>query len=140
MNDIRIEFHPDFSASPAAHLAEPYEEEIRSRGFSQGGVGDMFNRLSWCSVAMDGSECVGFSAFFPLPSANALWVDAAYVLPEYRGRGIHAMLFSDVVRQARLEGVSSVQSGVHKDNANSLKSHQKQGREIFGYFTRYVLN
>jgi GNAT superfamily N-acetyltransferase len=56
-------------------------------------------------VATDGAMVVGFGQLNP----DTAEVDAVYVLPERQGEGIGRMLLSDLERQARERGITTLE-------------------------------
>lgn len=137
MSEIRIDYYADLRESPALPLVEDYKSEISRRGFGQSSKGVAVSENPWTVVAMDGDKCVGFALHFPYPSVNALWIEASYVDPDYRRRGIHKAMFERVVLQAKIEGCESVQSAAHVNNKESIASMKRQGREVFGLMFTY---
>lgn len=136
---VKIEYGASLAESPAASLVEAYREEIKRLGFDQGGGATVIPDNAWVAYAMDGEECIGFSAHLPFEEINSMWIHAAYVVPHRRGEGIHSKLFERVVYQAELECHVSVQCGTHVENYAAQNAFEKQGRKVFGLMYRYDL-
>lgn len=136
MDKITVTHHSSLCESPAFILVDDYRKEMKEKGFDQGGDVPV-NGHSWAVVAMDGDRCVGFMAHAPYLPVKAIWIESAYVHPEYRRRGIHGMMFDRVVDQAKIEGLTSVQGATDVRNVASISSMEKQGREVFGLMYRY---
>lgn len=118
---------------------DQYKDEIRDSGFLQGGKEQYVNTSAWCVSAMDDGKPVGFILIMPYRETDCLWISDAFVLPEYRRKGIHSLMFARVARQAEIEGVSAVGSGVHVTNKASIAAMESQGREVTGFFYRYEI-
>lgn len=132
--NAEVKLFDTLSEIPAAALVPEYHSEIVAAGCSQGNAKSETHMGSWAIAALIDGDCVGYMAVWPCISQDHLWISDAYVKPEHRRKGIHDLMFRRVVEQAKKEGVSQIQSGVHINNKASQASCEKQGRRIFGYF------
>ncbi len=137
MSGFTVEYFADLQDSPAVALIDAYKSEIIEKGFSQGANSVYITPNAWTVAAMDGNKCIGFMLHVPYSAVDALWIEAAYVAPEYRRKGIHKAMFKRVVRQAEIEGVSSVQGAAHVNNIASISSMERQGRHVTGIIYSY---
>ncbi|MFZ4715553.1 MAG: GNAT family N-acetyltransferase [Bacteriovoracaceae bacterium] len=71
---------------------------------------------------------------FQMATIISLWVD-----PQYRRLGLAAKLKSRAEKWAKDEGISFIQTGVHKNNARMLLINESNGYELTYYTLRKYL-
>lgn len=58
--------------------------------------------------------------------------DSVYIHPKYKGRGIGKLLLQKLVQESEQEGIWTLQAGILKENAASIKLHEQCGFRIVG--------
>ena len=60
-------------------------------------------------------------------AADYWWVQSMYVHPDWRGRGLSALLLEEVARQAQAAGALEVRLYVHEDNERAVAAYRRYG-------------
>lgn len=80
---------------------------------------------------------VGVMTWDDFPSLGAINVYLAYVVPEFRRKGIHRAMFNALVHRAQTMQREVITSGITVGNKRSLASHVSMGRKVQGFVTRF---
>lgn len=96
-------------------------------------------------IALDGDRVIGYSCteFHPIKpldkvmelKSDEAWGHNAFILPEYRGKGIYSILFSLGVQMLKEQGVNKVFGSIDFRNHRSMKIHKKFGGKEVGRVT-----
>jgi len=96
-------------------------------------------------IALKNNKIVGYTCveFYPQKpidrvlklQQNEAWGRDAFILPEYRNKGIYSIMFSLVTNLAKEKNLSKIYGSVDVKNLKSLKIHKKFGSKVIG---RYI--
>jgi ribosomal-protein-alanine N-acetyltransferase len=84
--------------------------------------------------AVEGTQMVGFIAGDIRHSENVSWIATVGVLPEYRGRGIGAMLLEEC--EARLQ-LNTIRLCVRLSNDSAIRLYKRFGYSIVNQWKNY---
>ena len=80
----------------------------------------------------ESGKCVGYICYQDGDS-ETVWLTLTYVIPSYRGRGLHRAMYY-VFEQIQIErGKNSISSLVHVNNEYAIKNIKETGRELICY-------
>lgn len=123
-----VNFFKNYGLSPGATMVQKMQLELLAKGFAN----PEMIQSGWdepALVAYEDEKPVGVLVYRPLSFRAAWFILHAYVEPEHRRKGVHALLFETLVQRAKLSGdVNVIESGAHVDNTASIRSMRKQGR------------
>jgi phosphinothricin acetyltransferase len=86
-------------------------------------------------AADDAHRLLGFASYGPFrphPAYKYTVEHSVYVDPAHRGRGIGRRLLEAIVERARAQGYHNVVGGIDRDNAVSIRLHERLGFEHCG--------
>ena len=82
-------------------------------------------RLGWLAYTF--AEAVPFGVDYGNMDEPYLWVEAVFVEPESRGKGIGTFLYTEAERLARAKGISVILMDDYEVNTKSKAFHEKAG-------------
>jgi GNAT superfamily N-acetyltransferase len=88
-------------------------------------------------VAFVDDEPVGVLTWTDANWANEIWINLAYVSPEYRHQGIHTEMFDALKAKARELKRPTISSATHVSNDAARGAMRAQGREEVGTMLTY---
>ncbi len=93
-------------------------------------------RIVAASVDRPGKDgLLGWAALTPV-SGRCVYAGVAevsvYVDPEAQGRGVGTALLADLVSRSEVAGLWTLQAGIFKENAASIRIHEKCGFRLLG--------
>jgi RimJ/RimL family protein N-acetyltransferase len=138
MLNIRIEHYDRIVRTPALKLAVQCWHELLSSDL----IDDGASAVSWdqkAIVAFDdlNARAIGVLTYFDQDYTNSVAVALAYVLPGYRGMGVHTAMWQTLVEKAKELKRPCITSSTHVDNATSRDAMRSQGRKELGVLVRY---
>jgi phosphinothricin acetyltransferase len=86
-------------------------------------------------AADDAHRLLGFASYGPFrphPAYKYTVEHSVYVDPAHRGTGIGRLLLEAIVEHARAQGYHNVVGGIDRDNAVSIRLHERLGFEHCG--------
>lgn len=117
----------------AEYEKAPQEVTIAPDHFADSGFGP--KPVWWGYVAEAEGQVVGFALWyirFSTWKGQRLYLEDIYVEPEWRGRGIGAMLFERVMEEGRRRGFSGMMWQVLDWNEPALNFYRKYGARFDG--------
>jgi len=90
---------------------------------------DYFN----CFVAIDDEVIIGFVSYFTAYyswSGKAIYLDDLYVMPKYRGLGVGAKLFEQIIETAKATNCKKVKWQVSNWNNKAIAFYKSKGASI----------
>jgi GNAT superfamily N-acetyltransferase len=138
----RIEELDSMLNTPAIKLAVSGWHALLQAGFAdEGGCVVQWDQkalLGW--VEGDGRQCpVAVLTYYDRPAMNDMWISLAYVLPEWRRKGVHTALFARLVEKAKEAKRRAICSGAHINNTASRQAMLAQGRVEQFVTTNFVV-
>ena len=133
---VRIENFDRLPNTPALRLAVRCWHELLESGFIDLGA----TAVNWdhrAIVVFDDEKAVGMLTWTDQEWANQVGVVLAYVVPEHRRKGYHAMMWQELIRQAQQLKRSVISSSTHVANVASRCSMRAQGRDETGVHVRF---
>lgn len=131
MSEIEVLHVDGVNGTPAARLAVQGWLDVVERGLGE--PGDVLN-MHWSykafiAVAPNGLERipVGVLTYEKLEATNSMFLSQAYVVPEFRGRGVYTAMFEAVVAKAIELKVLRILLGTHLRNTTMRAIAQKHG-------------
>lgn len=127
------------SLSPAWDLVPHAMIELTELGFLDGPAwGPDWNAN--VVVAMDVGKAIGFIAYSVAEHTGKASINGAWVKPGRRSLGVHTEMFAAIVRKLQTDGnVTEIMTETHARNTAAQMAFKKQGRELFAYRYRYVV-
>lgn len=118
--EIEVKHVDRLNGSPAAQLAVAGWMDVVSRDLGEpGGVLNMADsQKAFIGLVMNGREQlpVGVLSYFTVDHHSTLWLMQAYVVEEFRGRGIYTAMFDAAIAKAAELGLDRVQLATHMRN------------------------
>lgn len=101
---------------------------------------------SWCLLAWDGENCIGYAAVFTTPNIHYGTITARlhhlYISEQWRGRGVGRLLVDAVSDRAQNLGATAVVIGTDPDNKQAQAAYKAMGLEDISmsgpYFRRLL--
>lgn len=136
-----IRWHENLGLSAAWEQVPAYMQELQRDGIAERpGHGPAWNDAAMVAYGVEPTLPVGWLAYRPNDYVGSWWIVSAYVLPSWRGKGVHTALFEALVKRAQERGdILSIQCGTSVNNVRAQKAFERQGRELVGYQYRYVV-
>ena len=75
-------------------------------------------------------KLAGFMSFEREKWNNSISIGLAYVLPEYRLKGVHSAMFKDLVDFTKSINFSYITTGTHVNNKEAQAAFEAQGRVL----------
>jgi GNAT superfamily N-acetyltransferase len=88
-------------------------------------------------VAQNKGTAVGVMTWYDEEHLSRLWINLAFVRPDFRRRGVHTIMFQELVEKAKELGRWRIGAGTFVGNTKSLAAMKKQGRILKYSMTEY---
>jgi GNAT superfamily N-acetyltransferase len=139
-DDIEVLHVDGLNGTPAARLATQGWLEMVERGLGE--PGDVIN-IHWSQKALvavvrNGMEHVpaGVLTYEVVEATKSMFLSQAYVVPEFRGRGVYTAMFDAAVAKAIEAKVARINLGTHPRNeAMRMIARKHGGVETAVYIT-----
>lgn len=134
MSDLRLETVdvPRIGGTPFHGFAIQVHAALLDAGLC-----DPRDSLIWHTdgavVSRVGEQLVGAITYHYYEESKSLWATAAYVLPDWRRRGIFGLMFEELVKVAERRGAGRIEAGSLVSNAIFNKVAVASGMAVVGY-------
>jgi GNAT superfamily N-acetyltransferase len=138
---MRVELFHGLNETPALDLAVRGWAEMTEKGFGDGSLNAHAGQSALVGFEKNGRDelAVGVVTFEHDTSLKRIWLSQAYVLPEFRGRGVYKGLWTALAGFSTGAGAKSIQFGTHVKNAPMRAVAHRTGCIEQGVVLRYDL-
>ena len=94
-------------------------------------------RVTEAIVACEGKKPIGIIMFYPIEN-NKLWILYGFVTEKCREKGVYRKMWDTLVKHAKKNSYSEINSAIHSDNETMKKVLAKFGRVAPVHRVEYV--